>query len=536
MSGFDNEVAAPPKDLIEDFNARSSLATLREVNLQAALDMARARIAIVPARAIKGETGHWQKPPAFRDWQNLASTDPALIEKWWTEFPEAIPGIVLGKLDMVVIDADRHSHDGVTAIARLFADNEEKSVHPVTLSAGGGEHHFFRQPAGMTFGNSEGRLPKGINMRGHGGLIIAPGAVRPDGAIWKSAPGAPSLSLAFRTRAIPELPRWLADIIRAEPDRVISPGATLPNSSSWDREKAYALAALKSCISETEQARRGERNNKLNAVAYRLGRMVVRGWLVSHDVVVQLTTACEQNRLIADDGAKAVQDTIESGLRAGMAHPLGDLPEIAKAVSSPTLIPVIWDGEAPLRTTQWLVHDLVPMGSSGLMVGESRAGKTFSAIDLARALAQGKTFCTKRARPGGTLYVAAEAPGTISGRLRAARLGPLEPFLDDHGRDKSTGKEPSPLCITMMEGTPNLLTDEGRAQLVATCRDVSEKMQARFWNSAPPRHCRHHVGGIRDTGLEQSGRNPPSHEIALSHRRRNRDGRARHSPPWQGYQ
>ena len=114
------------------------------------------------------------------------------------------------------------------------------------------------------------------------------------------------------------------------------------------------------------------------------------------------------------------------------------------------------------------------------MVGESRAGKTFAAIDLARALSQGSTFVTKRARAGGTLYVAVEAPGTIPGRLQAARLGPLEPFLDETGRDKSTGQEPKKLCVATLSNIPNLLTEDGRKQLVATARDVSEKMQTRF--------------------------------------------------------
>jgi RecA-family ATPase len=59
------------------------------------------------------------------------------------------------------------------------------------------------------------------------------------------------------------------------------------------------------------------------------------------------------------------------------------------------------------------------------LVGESRAGKTFLAIDLARALSKGGKFVTKRSRAGGTLYIAAEASRTIPNRLRAARLGPL---------------------------------------------------------------------------------------------------------------
>jgi AAA domain len=92
--------------------------------------------------------------------------------------------------------------------------------------------------------------------------------------------------------------------------------------------------------------------------------------------------------------------------------------------------------------------------------GESASGKTFLAIELARALSQGTAFVTKKARQGGTLYVAAEAPGTIPNRLRAARLGPLELFLDETGRDKSTGEEPKHLCVAV---TADNVINIGRA-------------------------------------------------------------------------
>jgi AAA domain len=114
------------------------------------------------------------------------------------------------------------------------------------------------------------------------------------------------------------------------------------------------------------------------------------------------------------------------------------------------------------------------------MVGESRAGKTFLALNLAQALAKGDTFLTKRARAGGTLYIAAEAPGTIQGRLQAARLGPLAPFLDEKGNDKGTGQEPAPLCIATVSQVPDLLTDEGQGQLIAAALDVSDEMRGRF--------------------------------------------------------
>jgi hypothetical protein len=328
------------------------------------------------------------------------------------------------------------------------------------------------------FGNSEGRLPPGINVRGQGGFVVAPGAVRPDGAIWEPAPGAPELTVAFRAGAIPELPGWLAEIVAPGRHQANSPSPPLSpaDPSALSREQAYALAALDACVAELERTPPGRRNNRLNAIAYRLGRMVGRGWIDRQIVVQRLTASCQGNRLAADDGEDSIRDTIESGLNAGAAYPHDNLSEAATQTnvdqrkSSPATIPVLWDGDASPNKTKWLVRDLIPFGSVGLMVGESRAGKTFLALNLAQALAKGDTFVTKRTRAGGTLYVAAEAPGTIPGRLRAARLGPLEPFLE----------EPKPFCIATLPKVPNLLTDNGRGQLIATALDVSAEMRRRF--------------------------------------------------------
>jgi RecA-family ATPase len=43
-----------------------------------------------------------------------------------------------------------------------------------------------------------------------------------------------------------------------------------------------------------------------------------------------------------------------------------------------------------------------------------------------------------------------------------------------------TGAEPKSLCVAILPKPPNLLIEQGRAQLVATALDVSKAMQARF--------------------------------------------------------
>src|SRR5262249_46358395 len=75
--------------------------------------------------------------------------------------------------------------------------------------------------ATVVLGNSEGKLAgRGINVRGgHSGWIVAPGAVCPDGLMWRTADGSPSLIEAYRNSAIPTIPKWIVDMIRPLPDK-----------------------------------------------------------------------------------------------------------------------------------------------------------------------------------------------------------------------------------------------------------------------------------------------------------------------------
>ena len=461
----------------------------RQANLDAALQLAAAGIPVFPVKMVQNGVGEWNKPPLVRDWQRVATTDPERIQQWWDEFPGAVPGIELEHAGLVVVDTDRHGGpDGVAAMRKLVADHGNLPDGPRTKTAGEGLHLIFKQPDGVQLGNGEGSLPEGINVRGAGGYVVGPGVVRPDGAWYRTAEGVPDLAKAFASGTIPILPGWLADIIRkARGNDQAGPAQAL--DLPGDRERAFAAAALAKSIVELKQAGRGTRNNTLNSVAYRLGRMVASGWIEELAVVDGLSQACHSNGLVNDDGLGSVRSTIESGLSAGRAHPHSDLQDraisqaespAAPNVESPPLIPVVWDGEAKHNPTKWLVRDLIPMDSIGLIVGESTSGKSFAAIDLARALGRGGTFLTKQARRGGTLYVAAEAGGTIDGRLKAARLGPIAEFLDEHGRFKEDGREPDKLPIAVISHPPGLLTDNEVNRLIATAIDTSNTMQERF--------------------------------------------------------
>jgi hypothetical protein len=154
----------------------------------------------------------WEKIPRVKDWENGASTNPNQIREWWKQWPGSCPGIALKHAGLVAIDADRHrfDEDGVAALQALQAKYRELPDHPVCLTAGDGEHHIFRQMPGITLGTSRGNLPPGIDVRGVGGLIIAPGSRRADGKLWR----APGFLKAYEAGTIPTVPDWLALIIQ----------------------------------------------------------------------------------------------------------------------------------------------------------------------------------------------------------------------------------------------------------------------------------------------------------------------------------
>jgi hypothetical protein len=297
-------------------------------NLAAALDLASADVPVFPAGP--------DKRPLLAGWQKKAGTEAEQIRKWWRVYPDALPAIPVGRVGLIVIDCDRHpgGNDGIKAFNRLASTNGGNLAEvPMTKTARGGAHLFFKQPKGKALGNGRGALPDGIDVRGIAGFVIAPGAVLADGKRWQSVNGRPLLADAFRAGTIPELPRWLADIIRPKgqpkengiDEYARNLATTGTNSNS--RGEAYAAAALNGATAELGAAPIGKRNEMLNAMAFRLGRMIARDWIDEKIVADVLLGGCDANRYLREHGHRGTMKTIESGIEAGRKEPHPDLPD-----------------------------------------------------------------------------------------------------------------------------------------------------------------------------------------------------------------
>ena len=81
-------------------------------------------------------------------------------------------------------------------------------------------------------------MPEGIDVRGVGGYVIAPGAVMPDGRRYEPDAMFPRLSEKLGNGGLPKPPQWVVDLIRPKKEEAA------PRSSDGGDERGYVEAAL----------------------------------------------------------------------------------------------------------------------------------------------------------------------------------------------------------------------------------------------------------------------------------------------------
>jgi hypothetical protein len=289
-------------------------------NLDVALAYARAGMAVFPCN-------HTKLPLMAGSWLANATTDEQKIRTLWANKPDALVGLPLKPLDLLVLDADRHGdgEDGVAYLQKLFATHGPfNGVPEVETATNNGRHYYFKQPANGKIGNK--KLGHGLETRGFrpdndGGYVIASGSRLPDGKQWRRSGTIPVIK-SYMAGAIPQAPPWLLDRLRDQKNE------WKPNGGGQQhREARYAQAALRNCASELAAQRKPGRNNLLNTCALKMGAMAARGWISRPAVADALYSACRVNGLVQEDGDDSVQKTLASGFEAGWARPHPDLEE-----------------------------------------------------------------------------------------------------------------------------------------------------------------------------------------------------------------
>lgn len=247
-----------------------------------------------------------------REWG--ATTDPAAIASDWARWPEANLGIVTGpKSGFFVVEADTmdgHEVDGVANLKALIAENGDLPHTIEAESPSGSWHIYFRYPAAAIIKNSASQIAPGVDVRGDGGMVVAPPSVKPGNPKpyrWINPPGLFDLA---------DCPDWLLHLC-VKPKPKLSEQAAAPYRIDTSGGNAWADKALAGELAALFSAPTGKRNQALNDSAFNLAQIVAGGGLSEAAVKARLSGAALAIGL--EPGETAA--TIDSGFKAGLLTP-----------------------------------------------------------------------------------------------------------------------------------------------------------------------------------------------------------------------
>src|SRR6516165_2247811 len=250
------------------------------------------------------------------------------IRRDFTRWPDAGIGIPCGAVNgIIVVETDTvegHGIDGSNSLAQLETKHGALPDTLKGISPSGSVHRYFKHPgAGVKIISSASQLGPGIDVKGDGGMVIAPPTVRPGVGVYRW----------INRNPIAEPPAWLIELTKDRqppPKRLSIRERAQAAVQRWEANRrggnaeAYADAALEYEIRDLANAAEGGRNHALNRSAFSLLQLVHAGQLDRADVERQLIDACTANGLMDDrdnGGINNILRTIRSAEAGAIAKP-----------------------------------------------------------------------------------------------------------------------------------------------------------------------------------------------------------------------
>lgn len=265
-----------------------------------------------------------------------ATNDPAVIDQWAEQHPDANLAVHVGRSNMLVVDLDDHKDvgeppeqplPGIDAPQELA--NQVKTGMdtfgllcavraqdwPGTLTqetTSGGAQMFFGVKDGSRFKPSAGKLGWQIDVKAGDSYAVLPGSVTEKG----------EYKLVQRRDPAP-VPAWLADDLTrtGHVRQAIVPPQRDPN---WRPPRlaggrAYVEAAVAAELTAVAHSIPGQRNDQLIRSSFNLGQFVGPGLLDRGRVHAELAAAAAQAE--QSPNLAKINDTIRRGLDAGSRSP-----------------------------------------------------------------------------------------------------------------------------------------------------------------------------------------------------------------------
>jgi hypothetical protein len=353
-----------------------------------------------------------------------ATRDRAAIEHWWRENPRAMIAVRCGPdsgfwgLDLDV--NTEKGFDGPAAFAALRNGRDVPDTRTVETPRGGQHLHFRWSDSAAPLRNWQSKPAPGIDIRTDGGYLIVPPSRNAHGKEYAYLQDGDAL----------DAPSWLLEAILAKEDNEREAASRRESNGG---NSAYASAALEAEVARVAAAVPGTRNAALNASAFSLGQLVAGGLLSESEVSHRLFAAAESNGSVKDDGARAAQKTIASGLGDGKKHPRNapereqherrsrePRPEHVGKSSRPRVPPLCIEVLSTMTFPP--IKNVIPgiiVEGLTLLAGKPKIGKSWLVLHAALAVACGGfTLGDIHCAEGDVLYCALEdTPRRLQTRL-----------------------------------------------------------------------------------------------------------------------
>jgi len=397
-------------------------------NLLCALAHAAAGRPVFPCRADNKRplTEH-----GFKD----ATRDPGQIRRWWREWPDAMPGIQMGRSSgLAVLDLDRRPDKDGEAALRADGLNPD-TLSPVSVvTPSGGRHLYFRWHEGLAC--SAGKIAPGVDVRGEGGYVIAPGAVSAAGAYSAADPTPADLPAWPTSLPIEKRPDW-----RDELAELLGDG---DDSDLWadyaeaKRERDWEPDRIRSALRAITDASDRDTWLQIGMALHHASGGADAGF----DLWCRWSRRCpdkfnerDQRRSWKSFGKRGGGVTIASLYRIAKGYgwdPAAPLPGSDEALaallgeSKPATVDSPLTFLSPAECAQsnprpYIIKGLIAERDVACIVGAPGAGKSVLAPSLAYAVAQGREAHGRRTKAGRVFYVAAEDEHGMRGRVTALR-------------------------------------------------------------------------------------------------------------------
>ena len=334
-------------------------------------------------------------------WSQASTIDPAVLSQWAVKYPDCDWGIDCGKSGLVVLDDDRGKNkQAVKSLLSLELENGDLPVTFTVQTQSGGRHYYYFGEAR----NSNNKLGPGLDIRGVGGFVVAPGSRGYD---------------ILQSSEIVDAPQWLIDLAGAPIERQ-SP--EIPSNIELDLPASVAKAT--NYLQTAFAAVQGQGGDTLT---YKTA-CKVRDMGVSMDKCMELMLDYWNDRCIPPWDPEALLAKIHNAYHYAKQLIANDSPasaftEYTPVDEPPSIKPSLFIEANALLARKikihYLVRGLLETPTTGLIFGDSTAGKSFIAIDLSLAVACKTRWLGHDATDGAVIYFAGEGRSGIQRRVAA---------------------------------------------------------------------------------------------------------------------